>query len=125
MVVPHRRQACQTQRRTAAGCTPNARPCDLPTGRPAPTSPTACTRTALGSVDHDPPPSRMPGPPEDPGRFGVSVGPPPLPPVPRSVLPSAGAAELGWAGRVPVRVAVLCPPGLPVAAVARTVRQLR
>jgi hypothetical protein len=52
-----------------------------------------------------------------PGAFCLGVGPPPLPPVPRCVLPSAGPAELGWAGRVPVGIAVLCPTGLPVASV--------
>lgn len=117
LAVPHPRHACQTQRRTAAGWTPSTR-ATSPTGRPAPTSPTAWTRTAVGSVDHDPPPSRPIGPPEDPGRFGSGVDPPPLPPLPRCVLPSAAPAGLGGAGRVPVRVAVRCPTGVPMAAVA-------
>jgi hypothetical protein len=109
---PHRCQACQTQRRSAAGCTPSA-PATSPTGWPAPTSPTAWTRTALGEVDHDPPPSRPPGPPEGPGRFGLGAGLPSLPPVPRCVLPSAGPAGLGAAGRVPTGIAVLSPTGMP------------
>ncbi len=51
-----------------------------------------------------------------PGAFRLNATVPP--PVPRCVLPSAGPAELGGAGRVPVRVAVLCPPGLPTAVAA-------
>ena len=53
MALPHPRHACQTQRRTAAGCTPSTR-ATSPTGRPAPTSPTAWTRTAVGSVYRGP-----------------------------------------------------------------------
>jgi len=82
MAVPHRRQACQTQRRTAAGCTPSAR-ATSPTGWPAPTSPTAWTRTAGEELDHDPPRSRPLGPPDQPGPFGSGIGPPLRPPRPR------------------------------------------
>ena len=115
--APHPRHACQTQRRTAAGCTPSAR-ATSPTGRPAPTSPTAWTRTAVGSVYRDPPPSTLPGLPGWPGRFGLGVGAPPLPPVLVCVLAPAAPAGLGGTGRVPVGIAGLCPTGLPIAAVA-------
>jgi hypothetical protein len=100
---------------------PDALPVTLraisPTGRPAPSSPTAWTRTAVGEVDHDPPPSRPPGPPDWPGACCLGVDAPPRPPVPLCVLAPADPAGLGWAGRVPVRVAVVCPAGLPVAPV--------
>jgi len=117
MALPHPRHACQTQRRTAAGCTPSTR-ATSPTGRPAPTSPTAWTRTAVGSVYRDPPPSTPPGLPGWPGRFGLGVGAPPLPPVLVCVLAPAAPAGLGGTGRVPVGIAGLCPTGLPIAAVA-------
>jgi hypothetical protein len=113
--VPHSCQACQTQRRSAAGCTPKTR-ATSPTGQPAPTSPTACTRTDLGSVHHDPPPSRPPRPPGWPEASDLGVGPPPLPPVPRCVLLPAAHAGCGRASRVPVRVAGLCSTGMPAAA---------
>jgi hypothetical protein len=113
--VPHSCQACQTQRRSAAGCTPKTR-ATSPTGQPAPTSPTACTRTDLGSVHHDPPPSRPPRPPGWPEASELGVGPPPLPPVPRCVLLPAAHAGCGRASRVPVRVAGLCSTGMPAAA---------
>jgi hypothetical protein len=115
MAVPHRRQACQTQRRTAAGCTPSAR-ATSPTGRPAPTSPTAWTRTAVGYLDHDLPPSRPPGPSEGPGPVGSDVDAPQRPGVLVCVLAAAASAGRGWAGHVPVGVAVGCPTGLPAAA---------
>jgi hypothetical protein len=72
MAVPRLCQACQTQRRTAAGCTPSAR-ATSPTGRPAPTSPSAWTRTAVGELGHYPPPSRLAGPPEGPGAFCLGL----------------------------------------------------
>jgi hypothetical protein len=101
---------------------PDALPVTLraisPTGRPAPSSPTAWTRTAVGEVDHDPPPSRPPGPPDWPGACCLGVDAPPRPPVPLCVLAPADPAGLGRAGRIPVGVAVVCPTGLPMAAVA-------
>jgi hypothetical protein len=60
MAVPHPRQACQTQRRTAAGAPPAP---VRPPHRPARThQPHRLDRIAVGSLDHDPPPSRPPRP---------------------------------------------------------------
>jgi hypothetical protein len=109
MAVSHPRQACQTQRRSATGCTSSG-PCDLPnrparTHQPQPPGPEPLSERSTTT-------RHPPGCPACPRARPVGPGCRRIPASarPRCVLAPTPLPGSAGAGRVPVRIAVVCPP---------------